>query len=233
MTKKSNDFHPKLDRHSFTTEFWKIPVTLKLVWNGTKYTHYEISIDLVLCIKVGGWPKDSDLQTRFNRSHPGFEVINEVTKVGYHLIASCIGESGAPRRCWRLSFSKAEGVLLKHVCRNSTWRGRWRCVRLDSIRSSRNILFDKLGFHSYVLKTMFLHEWFERPEDSYWTQDRLAERIRSILKRIHNSILKKDIRSFWLPEYKLFNFRARRRTRTNKAENTVSTSIKQFEEVTV
>ena len=85
------------------------------------------------------------------------------------------------------------------------------------------------GFHSYVIKTMFL----PRPEDSYWTQDRLAERIRSILKRIHNSIRGKDIRSFWLPEYKLFNFRARRRTRTNKAENTVSTLIKQFEEVTV
>ena len=74
LTEKSTDFHPKLDRHSFTTELRKIPVTLKLVRNDTKYRHYEISIDLVLCItcKVGGWPKHSDLQTLFNRSHPGF-----------------------------------------------------------------------------------------------------------------------------------------------------------------
>lgn len=256
LKEKSNDFHPKLDQHSFTIELRKIPVTLKLVWNGTKYKHYEISIDLVLCIKVGGWPKDSDLHTRFNRSHPGFEVINEVTEMGYHLIASCIGESGARRPCWRLSFSKAEGVLLKHVCRNSTLMHKatvkiLKVVRknnestlvleeedddaLDSILSGASGISYLIswGFHSYVIKTMFLHEWFERPEDSYWTQDRLAERIRSILKRIHNSIRGKDIRSFWLPEYKLFNFRARRRTRTNKAENTVSTLIKQFEEVTV
>ena len=55
------------------------------------------------------------------------------------------------------------------------------------------------------------------------------DRINSILKRIRDSIRGKDIRSFWLPDYKLFNFRARRRTRTNKAENTVSSLIKQFE----
>ena len=252
LTEKSKDFHPKLAQHSFTTELRKIPVTLKLVWNGTKYSYYEILIDLVLCIRVEGWPKHSDLQTRCNRSHPGFEVVNEVTKMGYHLIASCIGESGAPRPCWRLSFSKAEGVLLKHVCGNSTLMHKATVKILKVVRKKNEstLVFEeeeedaldsilsgapeisyliKWGFHSYVIKTMFLHEWFEWPEDWYWTQDRLVDRINSILKRIRDSIRGKDIRSFWLPDYKLFNFRARRRTRTNKAENTVSSLIKQFE----
>ena len=190
MTEKSTDFHPKLDRHSFTNELRKIPVTLKFVRNGTKYRHYEISIDLVLCIKVGGWPKDSDSQTRFNRSHPGFEVINEVTEMGYHLIASCIGESGAPRPCWRLSFSEAEGVLLKHVCRNSTLLHKATVKILKEVRKNNESTLvleeeddDALdsilsggsgisyliswGFHSSVIKTMFLHERLERPEDSH------------------------------------------------------------------
>lgn len=254
LTEKLNDFHPKLDQHSFTIELRKIPVTLRLAWNGTKYRHYEISIDLVLCIEVGGWPKDSDVQTRFSRAHPGFDVINKVTKMSYHLIASCIGESGAPRPCWRLSFSKAEGVLLKHVCRNSTLMHKATVKILKVVRKKHEstLVFEeeeedpldsilsgapeisyliKWGFHSYVIKTMFLHEWFERPEDWYWTQDRLLDRINSILERIRDSIRGKDIRSFWLPEYKLFNFQARRRTRTNKAENTVSSLIKQFETV--
>ena len=141
------------------------------------------------CVKVGGWQKDSDLQTRFNRSHPEFEVMNKVTKMGYHLIASSIGESGAPRPCWRLSFSKAEGVLLKHICRNSTLMHKatvkiLKVVRknnestlvleeedddaLDSmiLSGASGISYLKIwGFHSYVIKTLFLHEWFERPED--------------------------------------------------------------------
>lgn len=87
------------------------------------------------------------------------------------------------------------------------------------------------AFHSYVLKTMFLHEWFEYPEESYWTEVRLVQHIQSILKRIHKSLQGKDIRSFWLPDYKLFNFRARRRTRTKTCEDKLSSLIRYFEKL--
>lgn len=89
------------------------------------------------------------------------------------------------------------------------------------------------AFHSYILKTMFLHEWFEYPEDSHWTQDKLGQRIHSILERIFKSLSKKDIRSFWLPEYKLFNFRARRPTRTKACEDKLSSLITNFAALTV
>ena len=92
---------------------------MKLFWNGTKYENYEICIDLVLCIKMAGWPKDSNVIERYNRYHPSYEMIQEATQAGYHLIASCIGESGKLRPCWRLSFSKAEGILLGHLGENS------------------------------------------------------------------------------------------------------------------
>ena len=51
---------------------------------------------------------------------------------------------------------------------------------------------------------MFLHEWTQFPEDSYWTKDQLGERIKGILERIQSSVARKDIRSFWVPGYKLF-----------------------------
>ena len=43
-------------------ELRKIPVTVKLTWNGTKYPNYEICIDLTLCIKMSGWPDASDIR---------------------------------------------------------------------------------------------------------------------------------------------------------------------------
>ena len=51
LTEKKKHFCDKLAQE-FETELRKIPVTLKLVWNGTKYTNYEISVDLVMCICV-------------------------------------------------------------------------------------------------------------------------------------------------------------------------------------
>ena len=250
LTKKKKNFHDKLEQQ-FEAELRKIPVTVKLVWNGTKYTNYDIAIDLVLCIKVDGWPNGSNFHDRCDRGHPGYNAIEEATQGGYHLVASCIGESGAHRPCWRLSFSNAEGILLKHICNNSALVHKAALKILKVVRKKNEhelCLFEEeediidliftgcpetsylitWAFHSYVLKTMFLHEWFERPEESYWIQDRLAERIRGILLRIHDSLLNKDIRSFWLPDYKLFNFRARRRTRTKLCERKLSSLIKQF-----
>lgn len=72
--------------------------------------------------------------------------------------------------------------------------------------------------HSYVLKTMFLHEWFEFPKVSFWSENKLEDRIKSILERIRSSLKSKDIRSFWVPGYKLFNFRARKSTLTKVCE---------------
>ena len=259
LTEKKNHFGGKLAQ-TFETELRKIPVTMELKWNGTEYRDYDISVDLVLCIRVDGWPRDSNLKDRCTRRHPGYEMIQEATQAGYHLIASCIGEAGKPRPCWRLSFSRAEGILLGQLCKNSRLVHK-ATVKILKVVRKRNeselclyeedfddpeVVLDIVlrgvpessylitwAFHSYVLKTMFLHEWFEHPEESHWTEDKLVQRIRSILKRIYKSLQGKDIRSFWLPDYKLFNFRARRKTRTKKCENKLSSLIKYFEKLQV
>lgn len=259
LMEKKEHFHDSLEQ-DFKTELRKIPVTLSLVWNGTEYNNYEICIDFVLCIRVGGWPKDSNVKDRCNRGHPGYDIIQQATQAGYHLVASCIGESGKPRPCWRLSFSRAEGILLRQLCKTSTLVHKAAVKILKVVRkkneselclyeeeadfSNPEVAIDYIGvpessylitwaFHSYVLKTMFLHEWLEHPEDSYWTEDKLAQRIHSILKRIHKSLLGKDIRSFWLPDYKLFNFGARRKTRTTKCEDKLSSLIKYFKKLSL
>ena len=208
-------------------ELRKIPVTFHLVWNGTNYKRLDISVDLTLCIKFYGWPEDSDFHLRFQRSgdHPGYSMVSDVKKKGYHLVASSICQSGKISPCWRVSFSVAEGILLRKIRENSprdTDHGRVIKV-LKMIRKENEqelILVEDGGgsvsyrltwaFHSYVIKTMFFQEWADFPSDNFWTNDKLLERVRGILRRIRNSVREKNIRSFWMSEYKLFNFRARK-----------------------
>ena len=218
-------------------ELRKIPVTIKLRWKGEKYSDYEICLDLTLCIKgPSGWPAASDIRTRLDRANPGYDAFKEAVRKGYHLVASTIGESGKPRPCWRLSFSVAEGIVLKSICQNPRLIHKTTLKVLKVLRKKHEdglcLYEDSDGsyriqwvFHSYVLKTMFLHEWCEFPEDSYWTLDQLGKRVKGILQRIRNSLKNKDIRSFWVPEYKLFNFRARKPTQTQICMNNLTSLI--------
>ena len=220
----------------------KIPITIIVKWYGKKYSNFEIAVDLTLCIKMSGWPNASDILTRVKREHPGYEVFREAVAGGYHLVASTIGESGKPRPCWRLSFSIPEGIVLKHICKNPSLIHKMTLKVLKVLRKeNEHFLFlveqpvDDAGsfnitwvFHSYVLKTMFLHEWTEFPEDSYWTKDKLGKRIKGILERIQSSVARKDIRSFWVPDYKLFNFRARKATNTENCVDNLAILLGRF-----
>ena len=206
----------------------KIPITIKVRWHGKKYSNYEVAVDLTLCIKMSGWPDASDIKKRVSRGHPGYEAFREAVAEGYHLVASTIGESGKPRPCWRLSFSIPERVILKHICKNPKLIHKVTLKVLKVLRKENEdflCLFESPGdelasfhitwvFHSYVLKTMLLREWTDFPEDSYWTKNQLGKRVKSILERIRSSVVRKDIQSFWVPGYKLFNFRARKPTNT-------------------
>lgn len=224
-------------------EFRKIPVTVKVMWNGTKYPNYEIAIDLTLCIRMSGWPTASDIQKRVDRSHPGYEMFREAVRSGHHLVASTIGESGKPRPCWRLSFSIPEGIVLKGIFKNPklVCKVALKVLKVLRRKNEDNLcLFEQdpevsisyritWAFHSYVLKTMFLHEWTEFPEDSYWTKDQLGKRVKGILQRIRDSVIGKDIRSFWVPDCKLFNFRARKPTQTKHCVDNISQLLDKLE----
>ena len=215
-------------------ELRKIPVTIKVRWKGRKYPNHEVAVDLTLCIKLSDeWPAASDIRRRIKRGHPGYEAFQEAVRSGYHLVSSTIGESGKHWPCWRLSFSVAEGIVLKSIFNNPRLVHKVTLKVLKVLRKKHeeDLCFYEAGgasfnvtwaFHSYVLKTMFLHEWCEFPEDSYWTNDKLGDRVRGILERIQNSVKEKDIRSFWVPEYKLFNFRARNATQTSQCEFNLS-----------
>ena len=236
-------------------ELRKIPVTIKVIWNGTKYDNYEISLDLTLCIKMAGWPAASNICQRVDNRHPGYDFFQKAVRAGHHLVASTIGESGKYQPCWRLSFSIPEGIVLNCIFKNAESASKAALKALKVLckkHEDRMCLFVDdpdpdpdpdvnpltlsmsyqriaWAFHSYVLKTMFLHEWTKFPDDSDWTMDKLGIRMKGILQRIRDGVVHKDIRSFWVPEYKLFNFRARKDTQTANCVNNLSSLLEKFD----
>ena len=73
-------------------ELRKIPVTIKVRWNGRVYTDYEIAIDLTLCIKQSGWPTASDIRGRLKRGHPGYEVFEKAVRLGSRASLGLVGD---------------------------------------------------------------------------------------------------------------------------------------------
>ncbi|XP_068713806.1 cyclic GMP-AMP synthase-like receptor [Montipora foliosa] len=230
-------------------ELRKIPVTVKVIWNGTKYSNYEISMDLTLCIEMSGWPAASNICQRVDiNEHPRYDLFQEAVRAGHHLVASTIGESGKHGPCWRLSFSIPEGIVLNGIFKNAQSASNAALKALKVLRkklenylclfeddseldlNTLSISYNRItwAFHSYVLKTMFLYEWTQFPYDSDWTMDKLGIRMKGILQRIRDSVVRKDIRSFWIPDYKLFNFQARKDTQTAFCVNNLSSLLEQF-----
>ena len=227
----------KLRYVAFSAQMRKIPVTFKVTWTGTKYRDLEIFVDLVLCIKRMEWPEASEIDCPSD--HPGYQHLKDVRLLGHHLVASTVGETGESCPCWRLSFSAAEGFVLRKILGNPELVHRAAIMTLKVLRKqheSKLHFLDKDDpldvsfvttwvFHSYVIKTTFLLEWLEHPEERYWRKDKLAKRVRAILKRMEESLQRKDICSFWVSDYKLFNFKARRSGLTGDCSNTLSAMV--------
>ena len=54
-----------------------------------------ISVDLVVCIRVNGWPKDSNVKDHCDRSHPGYEMIRKLLKVDTILLHPVSGRQAS------------------------------------------------------------------------------------------------------------------------------------------
>lgn len=102
------------------------------------------------------------------------------------------------------------------------------CYWKTPVKNEIQTVFKNWAFQSYTLKTMFLQEWCEFPEDSFWDRDQLHSRVRGILTTIHRNLKNRDIRSFWVPDHKLFNFLARKQTATESCEKFLALLIEEL-----
>ena len=153
--------------------------------------------DLVLAINCDGWPRNALEWIKRGRQWPSRNIIDEITKAGFHIVAK-----SSPHGNFRLSFSRAEGILVKNFNK----------MQHKVIRAFKSIIKflipcnpdNKDVLCSYHLKTIgFWH--LEKTELGAWFPENSANHILQMLKELVEALRSKHLPMYFLPEYNLFS----------------------------
>ncbi|XP_026324102.1 cyclic GMP-AMP synthase-like [Hyposmocoma kahamanoa] len=121
--------------------------------------------------------------------------------------------------CWRLAFPFQERYYIKN--KNN----------LKSAAKLLKLLRDVQDFKllaSYYIKTLFLWEVKQQPED-FWKENSLSYIVLHMLKRLRDCLSKAEIPNFWCPEFNLLKDKIKTCTCQNWS-NRLSAIIKDIEE---
>ncbi|CAB4029819.1 Hypothetical predicted protein [Paramuricea clavata] len=184
----------KLSRNSarglFHGPFWKtlFKTVVEHIWRCS---------DLVLAIRCDGWPQNALEWIHRERNWPSRDVIESVTKAGFHIVAKSSHAGN-----FRLSFSRAEGILIENLNK----------VQHKVIRAFKAVIKflipcnpdSKETLTSYHLKTIGLWH-LEKSASETWIEDNIATHLLQMLKELVRALRMKNLPMYFLREYNLFS----------------------------
>ena len=175
----------------------KAGIKMTLFWRGGFYKFMPIDIDVTPAIHFPNWPKTAKV--------PPPHVLEGYANLGYHVVPKSGGKDWL---LWRLSFSVAELKILQNVsplqaaCYTSL-----KIIKGQTMLRSSSQRFSHLGFlHTYVLKTKFFEELDRCKDSEFWSEDKLTERVCSVLESIANPLSQQGashMESYFLPGYNI------------------------------
>jgi len=160
--------------HTFCVEFWKHKLHAKRVDLRHEITITpNLTLDVVHAIQCPYWPVEADEWITRPRlfGFPSPELVDEITRYGFHLV--CVQETNdePEHNVWRYSFSHAEFVLIR------SWSERQRAVysALKTLYKKMDQKSKFIGLCSYFFKTLMLWAYEENPVE-FW-QDNSLENV--------------------------------------------------------
>ncbi len=153
--------------------------------------------DLVLAIRCDGWPHNALEWAQRERNWPSRDVIERVTKAGFHIVAKSSNEGN-----FRLSFSLAEGSLIENLNK----------MQQKVIRAFKAVIkflipcnpYNKEILCSYHLKTIgFWH--IEQSKSETWMEDNMASHLFQMLNELVQALRTKNLPMYFLRQYNLFS----------------------------
>ena len=153
--------------------------------------------DLVLAIRCDGWPRNALEWIHRERNWPSRDVIESVTEAGFHIVAKSSHEGN-----FRLSFSRAEGILIENL-------NKLQHKVLRAFKAVIKFLVpcnpdSKETLTSYHLKTIGLWH-LEKSASETWIEDNIASHLLQMLKELVRALRMKNLPMYFLREYNLFS----------------------------
>ncbi|CAH3015391.1 unnamed protein product, partial [Porites evermanni] len=161
--------------------------------------HAKGGVDIVPAFKAPGWPMVAQEWIRRERKWPSQEVIDQILKEGFHLVAKAPKNGGNLECDFRISFANAEFLLSREL--NEVQRECYRCLK----KFHRAHLSTKpkrlVSFH---LKNLFL-QTVEETGAEIWTQSNRVECMMKLFRSLLEALRKRDLRHFFVRSYNLFS----------------------------
>ena len=152
--------------------------------------------DLVLAIPCDGWPQNALEWIHRERQWPSEEIIEKISQQGFHIVAKTSHEGN-----FRLSFSVAEGILVKNMNK----------IQVKMVRAFKAVIKflvlcdgeDKKFLCSYHLKTVAFW-YFERSAPESWTEENITSHFFQMLAELVQALRKRNLPMYFLRGYNLF-----------------------------
>ena len=161
--------------------------------------HQEGGFDFVPAFKAPGWPMVAQEWIRRERKWPSQEVIDQILKEGFHLVAKAPKNGGNLECDFRISFANAEFLLSREL--NEVQRECYRCLKKFHRAYLSTNPKSLVSFH---LKNLFL-QTVEETGAEIWTQSNRVECMMKLFRNLLEALRKRDLRHFFVRSYNLFS----------------------------
>lgn len=158
---------------------------LDFLWKG----HLKVSVDLALAIECKGWPMLTGMfDSSIDEGHPAFLVKNEMKSSGFQVVPK-LGT------IWRISWSRAEKALLKHIfSQNNQAAMSYRVAKLIKethfveLTENSDVSFPLIICESYSLKHSLLFLWISTSSSSVGFTKGCGEILMELFKLLSDGI---------------------------------------------
>ena len=145
------------------------------------------------------WPMVAQEWRKRQRKWPSPDVVDQVTREGFHLVVKAPKNGGNPECDFRISFSHAEYLLSQEI--NEIQRECYRCLKTYH---RVYLSTEAKGLISFHLKNIFLRT-IEETGGEMWIESRRAECMWKLFANLLKALRERHLPHYFVQSYNLFD----------------------------
>ena len=192
----------------------------------------KLLIEFIPAFRCLTWPMVAQEWRKRQRKWPSPDVVDQVTREGFHLVVKAPKNGGNPECDFRISFSHAEYLLSQEL--NKIQRECYRCLKTYH---RVYLSTEAKGLISFHLKHIFLRT-IEEGGGEMWIESRRAECMWKLFANLLKALRERHLPHYFVQSYNLFGIDyiedpAILESLTERVEQIVENPVKFAEELTL